>query len=337
MRRVGFAGTPEFAAVHLERLLESSRHGEFECVVVLTQPDRPAGRGQGLKPSPVKRLAQARGIPVLTPLGLRDGHLGSAEARQTLIGLHLDCLFVVAYGQLLPEDFLSIPRFGCINVHASLLPRWRGAAPIQRALEAGDTATGVCIMQMEQGLDTGPVWRRVEIQISPQDNYLSLHDRLAQTGAAHLAQFVSEWPFESGQPIEQSAEGVTYAHKLQGSDRAICFDRTAQVVANHIRCLDPTPGAVVSYRDQPIKLFGALLQETQRTWGAPGRILRLPHSSDDRLWIACREGAISIQALQKSGGKKMSVSEFMKGQVIKLDEEFQPLGTSAPRGNPIGR
>jgi len=337
MRRVGFAGTPEFAAVHLERLLEVSRQGEFECVVVLTQPDRPAGRGQGLKPSPVKLLAQARGIPVLTPQGLRVGHADSAQTRQTLLGLHLDCLFVVAYGLLLPEDFLSIPRFGCINVHASLLPRWRGAAPIQRALEAGDTATGVCIMQMERGLDTGSVWRRVEVEIAAQDNYLTLHDRLAQTGAAELAGFVSEWPLESGQALEQSGEGVTYAHKLQTADRAICFDRTAQVVANHIRSLDPVPGAVVSYRDQPIKLFGARVQETQRTWGAPGRILRLPDSRNDGLWIACQQGAISIEALQKSGGKKMSVSEFMRGQAIELDGELQPLGTSAPRGNPIGR
>lgn len=337
MRRVGFAGTPEFAAVHLERLLEIARRGELECVVVLTQPDRPAGRGQGLKPSPVKVLAQARGIPVLTPQGLRVGHADAAETRETLLGLHLDCLFVVAYGLLLPEDFLSIPRFGCINVHASLLPRWRGAAPIQRALEAGDSVTGVCIMQMERGLDTGPVWRRIEVPVAAQDNYLTLHDRLAQVGACELAMFASEWPFESSQALEQQGVGVTYAKKLQSADRTVCFDRTAQVVANHIRSLDPTPGAVVSYRGQPIKLFGVRVQESQRTWGAPGRILRLPDSRNQGLWIACQQGAISIEALQKPGGKKISASEFIRGQVIELDSELKPLGTSAPRGNPIGQ
>ena len=243
--RVIFAGTPDFAAAALAAIVAAGH----DVSLVLTQPDRPAGRGMNLMPSPVKKLAQAHGLEVFQPLSLKN-----TEAQERIAAQQADVMVVAAYGLILPQVVLDMPRFGCINIHASLLPRWRGAAPIQRALLAGDAETGVCIMQMEAGLDTGPVLLRGAFAITPSDTTASLHDRLAELGARLVVEALPLLPLPA-QP--QPIEGVTYAHKIEKAEALIDWRRSAAELDRHIRAFNPFPGAQAIFAGQTVKLWAA--------------------------------------------------------------------------------
>jgi methionyl-tRNA formyltransferase len=313
--RIVFAGTPDFAAGHLSALIRAA-HDRPEChlsvVGVLTQPDRAAGRGLVLTPSPVKSVAQAAGIPVLTPQSLRADRPDGPEAQQWLASLKPDWLVVVAYGQLLPRAVLDMPRFGCLNVHASDLPRWRGAAPIQRAIEAGDQRTAICLMQMEEGLDTGPVWQRAMVDILPTDTSQTLHDRLMAVGASELTDFFCRSDSRMAQPQAQSELGVTYAKKILAKDRAIDLSRPAQDLVNQIRALEPVPAAQLPFEGQLVKCGEATLIQATGQWGEPGTVVHWPSSDCPYLGLACGQGVLGLGWLHRPGGKRLSATEFAK-------------------------
>jgi len=296
--KVVFAGTPEFAAVALRAIL----HAGYEVPLVLTQPDRPAGRGMALQASPVKKIAEAAGIPVFQPNSLRD-----AKAQAVLRALGAEIMIVAAYGLILPQAVLDIPRLGCLNIHASLLPRWRGAAPIQRAILAGDAETGVCIMQMEAGLDTGPVLARVREDIRPDDCASSLHDRLAVLGADLMVRTLAALP---GIAETQPSEGVTYAAKIEKAEGLIDWRRSAIEIDRQIRAFNPFPGAQARLAGQPVKLWRATLADGE---GPAGRILQVDR---DGLRVACGHGALNLTELQKAGGKRLTVGQFLAGHTI---------------------
>ncbi len=302
--RVIFAGTPEFAA-HALRAIVAAGH---VVPLVLTQPDRPAGRGMALQPSPVKRLAEANGIEVFQPPTLKD-----ATAQEKIAAIQADVMVVAAYGLIVPQVVLDMPRFGCINIHASLLPRWRGAAPVQRALLAGDQETGVCIMRMEAGLDTGPVLLRATCPISATDNAATLHDRLAERGAYLIVEALSRLPL----PAEpQPAAGVTYAHKIEKAEALIDWSKDAQELDRHIRAFNPFPGAQAQFGGQTVKLWQAVPVAGS---GEKGRILSVDRSS---IVIACGSGALAVSELQKAGGKRLPVREFLAGHPLKAGDRF---------------
>jgi len=302
--RVIFAGTPEFA-VHALRAIVAAGH---DVPLVLTQPDRPAGRGMALQPSPVKRLAEASGIEVFQPQTLKD-----ATAQEKIAAVQADVMVVAAYGLIVPQVVLDMPRFGCINIHGSLLPRWRGAAPIQRALLAGDQETGVCIMQLEAGLDTGPVLLRAACPIGAADNAATLHDRLAESGARLIVDALGGLPL----PAEpQSAAGVTYAHKIEKAEALIDWSMDAQELDRHIRAFNPFPGAQAQFGGQTVKLWQALPVAGS---GEKGRILSVDRSS---IVIACGSGALAVSELQKAGGKRLPVREFLAGHPLKAGDRF---------------
>ncbi len=304
-----FAGTPEFAAVHLRALLHSSHH----IAAVYTQPDRPAGRGKKLTPSAVKVVAEQAGLPVLQPASLK-----SEETQRELAAFKPDIMVVVAYGLLLPKPVLDIPGFGCINVHASLLPRWRGAAPIQRAIEAGDDQTGVTIMQMDVGLDTGDMWLKSKCDILPTDTASILHDRLCEIGPSALLETLSI--IEAGQqaPQEQDHSGSTYARKLEKSEAAINWQLDAETLCRRIRAFNPFPVCYAMLGDERLRVYYAEVEREKS--GKPGRVTV---SSKNKLVIACGSGAISVKELQLPGKKPMSVSEFMNGFGDQLKEGTQ--------------
>jgi len=302
--RVIFAGTPEFAA-HALRAIIAAGHA---VPLVLTQPDRPAGRGMALQPSPVKRLAEASGIEVFQPPTLKE-----AAAQERIAAVGADVMVVAAYGLIVPQVVLAMPRFGCINIHASLLPRWRGAAPIQRALLAGDHETGVCIMQMEAGLDTGPVLLRAACPIGAADNAATLHDRLAERGAQLIVEALSRLPL----PMEpQPMAGVTYAHKIEKAEALIDWSQDAQELARHIRAFNPFPGAQARFDGQTVKLWQAVPVAGA---GEKGRILSVDRSS---IVIACGSGALAVSELQKAGGRRLPVREFLAGHPLKAGDHF---------------
>ena len=302
--RVIFAGTPEFAA-HALRATVAAGH---VVPLVLTQPDRPAGRGMALQPSPVKRLAEANGIEVFQPPTLKD-----ATAQEKIAAIQADVMVVAAYGLIVPQVVLDMPRFGCINIHASLLPRWRGAAPVQRALLAGDQETGVCIMRMEAGLDTGPVLLRATCPISATDNAATLHDRLAERGAYLIVEALSRLPL----PAEPQPEaGVTYAHKIEKAEALIDWSKDAQELDRHIRAFNPFPGAQAQFGGQTVKLWQAVPVAGS---GEKGRILSVDRSS---IVIACGSGALAVSELQKAGGKRLPVREFLAGHPLKAGDRF---------------
>ena len=302
--RVVFAGTPDFAALAMQAIVLAGH----EVRLVLTQPDRPAGRGMTLQPSAVKRLAVERGIQVFQPLTLKDA---AAQAR---IAAELpDVMVVAAYGLLLPRAVLDTPRFGCINIHASLLPRWRGAAPIQRALLAGDRETGVCIMQMESGLDTGPVLLRGICAIEPGDTSATLHDRLAGLGARLVVEALAELPMPAS---AHATEGVTYAAKLGKAEALIDWSKSAQDLDRHIRAFNPVPGAQARLGGQTVKLWHAVPVGGS---GEKGRILSVDRNS---IVVACGEGALAVSELQKAGGKRLAVREFLAGHALKAGDRF---------------
>lgn len=305
--RVAYAGTPEFAAAALKSILAAG----FEVPLVMTQPDRPAGRGMKLQASPVKQLAQAHAVPVVQPMSLRlDGkHPDDAlAARKALEAAHVDVLVVAAYGLILPCWVLDLPRFGCLNIHASLLPRWRGAAPIHRAIEAGDTHTGVTIMQMEEGLDTGPMGLVEALPIGADDTTATLHDRLAQSGArliVHALQRLAQGGLDALPFTPQPAEGVCYAHKIEKVEAALDWREPAPVLARRVRAFDPFPGANFTWADEVIKVWSA---QPVAGEGEPGTVLA---SDEAGFTVACGEGALALHRLQRPGGKRVAVREFL--------------------------
>lgn len=297
--RIVFAGTPEFAAEHLKALLDSP----YEIVAVYTQPDRPAGRGQKLMPSAVKALAVAHGIPVLQPQTLRN-----AEAQAELAALQPDLMVVVAYGLILPQAVLDIPRLGCINSHASLLPRWRGAAPIQRAVEAGDTESGVTVMRMEAGLDTGPMLLKVTTPISAEDTGGSLHDRLAQMGPPAVVQAIAGLADGSLQGEMQNDALATYAHKLNKDEARLDWCRPAVELERLIRAFNPWPVCHSTLDGESVKVLAANVAAGK---GEPGEILS---ASKDGLVVACGDQALSLTRLQLPGGKALSFSDLFNSR-----------------------
>ncbi|MEO6365202.1 MAG: methionyl-tRNA formyltransferase [Luteimonas sp.] len=299
--RIVFAGTPDFAVPSLRAAAQRN-----EIVAVYTQPDRPAGRGRGLTPSPVKLEAVKRGIPVLQPESLK-----SERARDALRALKPDLLVVVAYGLILPQAVLDIPAYGCWNVHASLLPRWRGAAPIQRAIEAGDTQTGVCLMQMATGLDTGPVLLKQAIAIGENDTGGQLHERLAQLGAQTLADGLGL--LRAGmRPVQQPQPdtGVTYAHKLDKAEARLDWSKSAVALANKVRAFNPWPVAEAELAGERIRIHGAVAFPLLH--GKPaGDVLA---AGRDGIDVACGDGALRIRVLQREGGKAITAADYLNAR-----------------------
>lgn len=301
--RLVFAGTPEFAASALRALLDAGH----EIPLVLTQPDRPAGRGMSLQPSPVKRMALVAGVDVFQPNTLRD-----PEAQSRIRDTAADALVVAAYGLILPQAVLDIPRLGCLNIHASLLPRWRGAAPIQRAILAGDAEAGVCIMQMEAGLDTGPILRSQAIPIVQDDTAGTLHDKLAELGARLVVATLAELP-AAAQP--QPEAGVTYATKIEKAEARLYWGLPAADLERRVRAFNPFPGALASLGGHAIKVWRA---ECAAASGEPGRVLA---SGKSGIVVGCGQNALRLLELQKAGGRRLSAEQFLAGTPL-------PVGTS---------
>lgn len=308
--RIVFAGTPDFARIALEALLAQG----FDVPLVMTQPDRPAGRGMKLSPSPVKQAAVNANIPVLQPHSLRlDGKYPeeAAQARQTLLDLQPDLMVVAAYGLILPKWTLELPRYGCFNIHASLLPRWRGAAPIQRAIQAGDAATGITIMQMDEGLDTGDMLVRSELAIRDDHSAATLHDDLAQLGAQALLEALQQVRDGTLQATPQPEEGVTYAEKLSKAESVLELGQPAKELERRIRAFDPVPGSTLSLPglEQPVKVWRAQAVE-QKHSAEPGQVLNVSAQGID---VACGEGVLRLLELQKAGSKRQPVAVFVQG------------------------
>ena len=303
--RIVFAGTPDFAASHLQALLDAGR----DIVAVYTQPDRPAGRGQKLAPSPVKQLAVQHGIAVYQPQTLRD-----PAAQAELAALQADLMVVVAYGLILPQVVLDIPRLGCINSHASLLPRWRGAAPIQRAVQAGDAESGVTVMQMEAGLDTGPMLLKVTTPISAEDTGGSLHDRLAQLGSAAVVEAVAKLAAGELKGEVQDDALATYAHKLNKDEARLDWSRPAIELERLVRAFHPWPICHSTLNGEALKVHAAQLHEGQ---GEPGTVLA---ADKNGLVVACGNGALRLTRLQLPGGKPLNFADLYNSR----REQFAP-------------
>ena len=303
-----FAGTPVFAATVLRNIIASGHH----VLSVLTQPDRPTGRGMALRSSPVKTLALASGIEVLQPHTLRDS---AAQERVRVLGAEV--MVVAAYGLILPQAVLEIPRFGCINVHASLLPRWRGAAPIQRAILAGDIETGVSRMQMEAGLDTGPVLLSERLSITEDDTAGTLHDKLAVLGGRLIVEALGKLPL----PLSLQPEtGVTYASKIEKAEAPLDWRLPATQLARQVRAFNPYPGATVGLDGNTVKVWRAEAQAETR--GSPGTVI----AADKRgILVACGEGTLRLTELQKAGGKRLPISAFLTGTPILPGATFDNL------------
>lgn len=301
--KVIFAGTPDFAAAALKAIAAAG----FEIPLVLTQPDRPKGRGMQLASSPVKQAALELGLRVAQPEKLRN----NAEALQMLKEVEADVMVVAAYGLILPQDVLDTPKHGCLNIHASLLPRWRGAAPIQRAIEAGDAETGVCIMQMDIGLDTGGVVSEHRYAIQPTDTANEVHDALMSLGAAAIVADLQQLKTEGRlKSVKQPEEGVTYAQKLSKEEARINWSESAAVIERKIRAFNPVPAAWVEYQGKPMKIWRAEVVAQQ---GRAGEVLSC---SSDGLIVACGANALKITELQPSGSKRMNIAAFAAGHTV---------------------
>ncbi len=299
--RIVFAGTPAFAVPSLR-----AAHAHGEVIAAYTQPDRPAGRGRGLTASPVKREAIQHGIPVLQPDTLKR-----KESQDALRQLAPDLLVVVAYGLILPRAVLQIPRYGCWNVHASLLPRWRGAAPIQRAIEAGDEATGVCLMQMEAGLDTGPVILTQRTPIDPNETGGQLHDRLAELGARVLSDGLGL--LRAGMrpiPVAQPEAGVTYAHKLDKNEARLDWTHPAALLARKVRAYEPWPVAEATVAGERLRIHGAVALDLAHQF-APGTLLAAGKQGLD---IACGQGALRLRVIQREGGRAITAADYLNAR-----------------------
>jgi len=315
MLRLVFMGTPELAAVSLRRLIATP---EFELAAVVTQPDHPKGRGLKLTPSPVKEVALQANLPVLQPQRARDENF-----IQQLAEFKPDLIAVAAYGQILPKAILDLPRFGCLNVHTSLLPKYRGAAPIQHAILNGDSETGVTIMKMDVGLDTGDILTQERTPIAPSDNSQTLHDRLANIGAELLAHTIPRFISGAVQPRPQP-QGATYAAKIKKQDGEINWNQPALVIGNRIRALVPWPGAFTHLPAQPhpllLKIWEA--KPLDRS-GEPGHVLQ---ADKNGIVIGCGAGALMISLLQREGGRRLSAAEFLAGHSLKIGDKVGIVG-----------
>jgi methionyl-tRNA formyltransferase len=302
--RIVFAGTPDFAVPPLEKLLTEG----FRPVAVLTQPDRPAGRGRQLQASPVKQAAEAAGIPVCQPTTLKD-----PETQSMVASLQPDLLIVVAYGLILPPAVLDLPVHGCWNIHASLLPRWRGAAPIQRAIEAGDTETGVCIMQMDEGLDTGPVLNRKAIRLIGSETGGSLHDQLAQLGAGSLLTCVQALARqELTEAVPQPETGVSYARKLVKSEAQLDWSESAQVLERRVRAFNPWPVAWCDINGERTRIWSSAYEQRPHDQ-APGTVLAADKSGIE---IATGVHILKLLELQRPGGRRVSAAEYLNAKSL---------------------
>ena len=307
--RVAFAGTPEFARVALQALHQAGH----ELLLVLTQPDRPAGRGMKLQASPVKQFALDHGLPLAQPRSLRlEGKFAddAAVARSALVDADPEMMVVAAYGLILPPWTLALPRLGCLNIHGSLLPRWRGAAPIQRAIEAGDSRTGITIMQMDAGLDTGDMLLTEATDITADDSTATLHDRLAAMGARRVVQALALAQQGALQPQKQPSDGATYASKIDKAEATIDWQQPAAVLERRIRAFDPFPGCSTTLAGQPLKLWRARVLAGE---GTPGRVLA---TETGRLVVACGQGALEVLELQQAGGRRIAARDFLLRQSL---------------------
>ncbi|MEJ6021515.1 methionyl-tRNA formyltransferase [Ramlibacter sp. PS4R-6] len=307
--RVIFAGTPEFARVALQRL----HAARFPIPLVLTQPDRPAGRGMKLQPSPVKQFAQEHGIAVAQPRSLRlDGKYpdDARAAKAAIEAARADVMVVAAYGLILPQWVLDAPRLGCLNIHASLLPRWRGAAPIHRAIEAGDAETGVTIMQMDAGLDTGDMLLVERTPITADDTTGSLHDRLATLGGRLVVEALEMAACGGLTRTPQPADGVTYANKIDKAEAAIDWSQPAEAIARRVRAFNPAPGASATIRGEALKVWRANAAPG-RGGAAPGTVVAIDEAG---IGVACGDGSrLDITELQRAGGKRLAATDFLRG------------------------
>jgi methionyl-tRNA formyltransferase len=313
--KLAFMGTPDFAVPVLADLLAAGH----QVSRVYTQPPRPAGRGQHEQPSPVARFAGERGLPVLTPKSLRH-----AEVQAEFAALGLDAAIVAAYGLILPRPILAAPRLGCINVHASLLPRWRGAAPIQRAILAGDRESGITIMQMDEGLDTGAMFEAERVAIGDDTTAGALHDALAAVGARLLVAVLAEIEAGRAAPVPQPAEGVTYAAKIDKDEARIDWSKTAEELVRVVRAFAPAPGAWFEHhagkQAERIRVLAARVEPGR---GEPGKAL------DDRLLIACGTGALRLLTVQRAGRAAMPAADFLRGNAVPAGTSLRPaVGTA---------
>ena len=309
--RIIFAGTPEFSVAPLQALLDSPH----EVIAVYTQPDRPAGRGRKLTASPVKELALAHNLPVYQPETLRD-----AAAQAELAALNADLMVVVAYGLILPKVVLDMPKYGCFNIHASILPRWRGAAPIQRAIEAGDPETGVTIMQMDVGLDTGDMLCVLPTDITPQDTAQTLHDRLSDLGCTALLKTLEE--LQAGQltPIKQDEDLVTYAHKMSKEEALLDWTQDATTLVRKIQAFNPWPVAFTQYQEQPLRIWQAeIVQNSEKTpQKQPGLVISVAKNGIE---VACGHGSLRLLSVQPTGKKAMPAYDFAQARAL-LNEQL---------------
>ena len=307
--KIIFAGTPDFAAAALNAIAAAG----FDIPLVLTQPDRPKGRGMQLQASPVKQAAQALGLRVEQPEKLR----GNAEAIALLREMDADIMVVAAYGLILPQDVLDAPKHGCLNIHASLLPRWRGAAPIQRAIEAGDAETGVCIMQMDAGLDTGAVVSEHRCPILPGDTANEVHDKLMRLGAAAIVADLQTLQREGSlKATPQPENGITYAQKLSKDEAKINWQEDAAIVSRKVRAFNPVPVAWTLWQGKPMKIWAA---EAVAGDGAAGAVLRADAAG---IVVACGTGALRITELQPAGSKRMTAAAFLAGRELAVGTAF---------------
>lgn len=305
--RVIYAGTPEFAVPALAAIIEAG----FEVVLVLTQPDRPAGRGMKLRASPVKELALQHHLPVFQPETLKP-----QEVQDAIAAVQADVMVVAAYGLIIPTTVLNMPKLGCYNIHASLLPRWRGVAPIHRALQSGDQTTGVTIMEVVPALDAGDMIAKADVPITARDTTQTLHDQLASDGARLMVQALMQLAANGSLPAERQDESlVNYAHKIQKSEAPVDWSKSANEISRQIRAFNPFPVATANFRGEVCKIWFAVEHAGA---GAAGEIVGF----ENGIQVACGSGLICIETIQLPGGKQLSAADFVRGQAVKLGEKF---------------
>ncbi|MBV8658094.1 MAG: methionyl-tRNA formyltransferase [Burkholderiales bacterium] len=304
-----FAGTPHFAAAALDALIQAGH----EIVLVLTQPDRPAGRGMKLVASPVKQLALQHGLPIYQPERLR-----TPEQQAPVAAIEADAMIVAAYGIILPQAVLDMPRLGCLNIHASLLPRWRGAAPIQRAIQSGDAETGITIMQMDAGLDTGDMLTRHALSIRPDHTAASLHDDLAVLGAQAIVEALVDLPARQQARTPQPVEGVTYAEKIRKDEAPIDWQQPAETIARALRAFDPFPGCVAYWQGETLKCWAGWAEAGR---AEPGEIVSV---GVDGVVVGTGDGLLRLTELQRPGARRMVVRDFLAGTKLESGGRFTP-------------